>query len=133
LLPVAGTQRTAVLGLDPSAPEKRTYLVLRQLHAWAQPEVVYEVYLTGRDGRPDRDDLAGAIHFFDAEFHDHGGGAMADVLGENLFSFDVTRLLRRHARSGDTSARDSLLVTLVPAGTPTGGQPMVGVIELLRQ
>ena len=133
LLPVPGTRRTAVLGLDPAAPGKRTYLVLRQLHTWAQPEVVYEVYLTGRGGRPDRGDLAGVIHFFDAEFHDHGGGVMADVLGDNPFAFDVTELLRRHARSGDASARDSLLVTLVPAGTPNGGQPMVGVIELLRQ
>jgi hypothetical protein len=55
------------------------------------------------------------------------------ALGENIYSFDVTALLQRLKRSGTSDARDALLVTIAPAGRPSGGQPMVATIELHRQ
>lgn len=136
LLPLAGTRETPVLGLDPAQPDKRVYLVLKDLHTWAQPEVLYHVYLrpgrgTGTTGPAN---YVGNINFFDAEFHDHGGGAQGDVLGENFYSFDVTELLRQFARGNAQDAHSSLLVTFVPGGTPTpDAQPLVGTIELHRQ
>jgi tyrosinase len=136
LLPVAGTPTdAAVLGLEPRQTGKRVYLVLKGLHAWSQPEVLYHVYLSPtRGGRLDDASYAGHINFFDAEFHDHGNGAMADVLAQNLYGFDVTGLLQGIARSGNPDAREALLVTFVPGGVPTpGGKPMVGTIELVRE
>lgn len=139
LLPLAGTRETPVLGLDPAQPNKRAYLILKDLHTWAQPDVLYHVYLRpgGGTGRPSPASYVGNINFFDAEFHDHGGGAQGDALGENFYSFDVTELLRRIARGGGNAggnAGRSLLVTFVPGGTPAAGaQPLVGTIELHRQ
>jgi hypothetical protein len=76
----------------------------------------------------------GPINFFDAQFHDHGNGAMGDVLGQNLNSFDITELLRRIARSGNPNAREALLVTIIPGGKPASdAKPLVGSIELTRQ
>jgi hypothetical protein len=136
LLPDTGSAVTGpVLGLDAARPEQRTYLKLKNLHTWSQPEVLYHVYLgPPRGGRVEADSYVGFINFFDAEFHDHGHGAMGTALGENLYSFDVTGLLRKLARRGDPSARESLLVTFVPGGRPSpGGKPMVGTIELVRE
>jgi hypothetical protein len=134
LLPVTGTRRTAVLGYDPEQPGKRTYLVVRDLHAWSQPEVLFHLYLSpAHGGELTRSTHVGVINFFDAEFHDHGNGAMGDVIGDNYYSFDVTDILRRFAQSGTGDARDSLLVTIAPAGRPAGGEPMIGRMTLIRR
>jgi tyrosinase len=85
--------------------------------------------------RLNKNTYVGAINFFDAEFHDHGGhGAKLDTaLGENFFSFDVTDLLRRFERSGAVS-RDALQVTFVPGGRPAAvPAAMVASIEIVRQ
>jgi len=134
LLPLPGTQGTTVLGLDPRQSDRRTYLVIKDLHTWKQPEVLFDVYLRpARGGGLGRASHVGNINFFDAEFHDHGGGAMADVVGENFFSFDVTELLRGIARRHE-DARDALTVTFVPGGRPaSGAEPLVSTIELIRQ
>ena len=136
LQPLPGTPSTPVLGLDPSQPDKRTYLVIKDLHTWSQPEVLYHIYLTPAGGQPrlSQQAYAGNINFFDAEFHDHGHGAMGDAIGENFYSFDVTEILRRIAASGNPNAHDALFVTFVPGGKPTpGGKPIVSTIELVRQ
>jgi tyrosinase len=136
LLPVPGTPRTRVLGLDPTQSGKRTYIVVRDLHAWKQPEVLYHLYLTppGSTTRLGPDNYVGNINFFDAEFHDHGHGRMADVLAENFYSFDVTEILKQIARRGDPNARDALSLVFVPGGNPTpGANPLVATIELIRQ
>jgi hypothetical protein len=136
LLPVAGARNEGpVLGLDPAHPSRRTFLVLKDLHAWAQPGVLYDVYvLPTRGGRLNNASYVGPINFFDAQFHDHGNGAMGDVLGQNLNSFDITELLRRIARSGNPNAREALLVTIIPGGKPASdAKPLVGSIELTRQ
>ncbi|HZH44165.1 MAG TPA: tyrosinase family protein [Lysobacter sp.] len=136
LEPLSPTRKSTVLGLDDSQPDKRAYLVLRNLHTWKQPEVLFHVYLSpgANGGRLDRAAYVGNIHFFDAEFHDHGDAQLDVALGENFYSFDVTELLRSLKRSRAQNARDALTVTIVPAGRPTpGGEPMVGTIELVRQ
>lgn len=132
--PLPGVRATAVLGLDPLQPGRRTYLVVKDLHTWKQPEVLFDIYLRpARGGGLGRASHVGNINFFDAEFHDHGGGAMADVVGENFYSFDVTDLLRGIARRNE-DARDALTVTFVPGGRPAAGAaPLVSSIELMRQ
>jgi tyrosinase len=134
LTPVPGTRGTTVLGLDPQQPGKRSYLVVKDLHTWKQPEVLFDVYLRpARGGGLGKASYVGNINFFDAEFHDHGAGAMADVIGENFFSFDVTELLQGIARRHE-DARDALTVTFVPGGRPaSGAEPLVSTIELMRQ
>jgi len=135
LLPVAGTRSTNVLGLDPN-DGRRTYLVVKDLHTWVQPEVLYHLYLTPPSGKMglNKDDYVGAINFFDAEFHDHGGGMMAEALGENFFSFDVTKVLQAIARSGDRSASGALQLSFVPGGSANpNAKPLVATIELVRQ
>jgi len=135
LLPVAGAKSTSVLGLDPS-DGRHTYLVVRDLHTWVQPEVLYHLYLTPPSGKMglNKDDYVGAINFFDAEFHDHGGGKMAEALGENFYSFDVTRVLQAIARSGDRSASGALQLSFVPGGNANpNAKPLVATIELVRQ
>ena len=134
LVPLPGTRGTTVLGLDPQQPGRRTYLVVKDLHTWKQPEVLFDIYLRpARGGGLNQASHVGSINFFDAEFHDHGGGAMADVVGENFYSFDVTELLRGIARRHE-DGRDALTVTFVPGGRPAAGaQPLVSTIELMRQ
>ena len=126
------TGKSTVLGLDPRR-QKRTYLVLKNLHTWKQPEVLFHVYvLPMRGGTPNRAHYAGNINFFDAEFHDHGRGAKADALGENFYSFDVTEVLRGIEAGG--GSRDGLQVLLLPAGRPTAGAgAMVAAIDLIQR
>ncbi len=136
LLPVPGARNDGpVLGIDPSQPGKRTFLVVKDLHTWAQPGVLYDIYVSPtRGGVLNNASYAGAINFFDAQFHDHGHGAMGVALGQNLNSFDITDLLRRIVRTGNPNARQSLLVTIVPGGKPAAdAKPLVGSIELVRQ
>ena len=135
LEPVSTARKSSVLGLDDSRTGGRAYLVLKDLHTWAQPEVLFHVYLhPGRGVGPlDKAHYVGNINFFDAEFHDHGNAKMDMALGENFYSFDVTDLLESFRRAKAPAARDALAVTIVPAGRPSGGQPMVGSIELVRQ
>ena len=145
LLPAAAARVSQVLGLDESqVPDrqgrpqsrKRTYLVLRDLHTWKQPEVLYHVYLRPGNGagKLDKSTYVGNINFFDAEFHDHGGGDKGDVLGSNFYSFDVTEILRTMRRGNAKAAGNSLRVTIVPAGSPTAGsEPLVATIALVRQ
>jgi hypothetical protein len=135
LLPVAGARQTPVLGLE-SGDGKRAYLVIKDLHTWVQPEVLYHVYLTPPSGKMglNQQDYVGAINFFDAEFHDHGDMKMDTALGENFFSFDVTKVLEAIARSGDHSASSGLQVSFVPGGKVNAkAKPLVATIELVRQ
>lgn len=133
LAPAATAAGRTPLALD-TTQRKRTYLVVKDLHTWAQPEVLYHLYLTrSREVRLSPKAYVGNINFFDAEFHDHGRGALGDALGENFYSFDVTELLRTLASSG-ARAGDTLTVTFVPGGTPTpGSKPLVGTIGLFWQ
>lgn len=124
-----------VNSLDPTR-SRRTYLVIRELHTWAQPEVLYHLYLAPRGaGGVSENSYVGNINFFDAEFHDHGQGAKGDVLGENFYAFDVTDVLRRWLESGAFAQRGGpLVLTIVPGGRPAANaRPLVGSIELVWQ
>jgi len=132
LVRVDGAPQANMLGLDASHPERRAYLVLKDLHTWVQPEVLFHLYLGpgNSSAAPGSHNYVGSINFFDAEFHDHGGGAMDEALGENFYSFDVTPLLRHLANAGAHSS-NSLRLTLVPGGRPSqGASPLVASIEL---
>ncbi|HSR65726.1 MAG TPA: tyrosinase family protein [Xanthomonadaceae bacterium] len=133
LEPLAGARRSEVLGLDGTG--KRAYLLLKDLHTWEQPGVLFHVYVGPGKGpaRLDAAHHAGVINFFDAEFHNFGDPKMDMALGENLYSFDVTAILESLRRNAGGNARAALLVSIVPAGRPAGGSPMVGTIELVRQ
>jgi tyrosinase len=135
LEPLGSVRKSSVLGLDSAPSPKRAYLLLKDLHTWAQPGVLFHVYVGPAHpaAKQDRAHYAGNINFFDAEFHDFGDPSMDMALGENLYSFDVTGILESIRRSNNPHARESLMVTFVPAGTPEGGEPMVGSIELVRQ
>ncbi|GHE34133.1 tyrosinase family protein [Vulcaniibacterium thermophilum] len=137
LEPLAGIRPVSVLGLDDRQPDKRAYLVLKNLHTWKQPEVLYHVYLApGRGAGLGQARHVGTIHFFDAEFHDHGEHALDMALGDNFYSFDVTDALRAFAsdRGRARLGQEALSVLFVPGGRPApGGKPMVGTIELVRQ
>lgn len=129
-------QPDPAIALDATAGGRRAYLVLSDLHAWAQPGVLYHVYLGDNRGaaRLDPRQLAGTIHFFDAEFHDHGGGPADEALGENFYSFDVTALLQSIARNGGSATRRSLFVTIAPGGVPAPkSEPLVARVELVFQ
>ena len=133
LIRFQGAPQSNVLGLDPAHPQRRAYLVLKDLHTWVQPEVLFHLYLGPGNGSmaPGRNNYVGNINFFDAEFHDHGDGTMDTALGENFYSFDVTPLLHRMANAGIQSS-NSLKLTLVPGGQPTAGaNPLVASIELV--
>jgi tyrosinase len=135
LLRLSTASATDVLGLD--TDNRRALLVLRKLHTWKQPGVLYHVYLSATPTAPlDASQYVGNINFFDAEFHDHGGGSKLDeALGENFYSFDVTPLLQGIAKKPHASStRDALFVRLVPGGKPqAGANAMVAQIELVRQ
>jgi len=133
LAPLAARADKSVLD---TTRQRRTYLVVKDLHAWAQPEVLYHLYLTPSraTGGLGQNMYVGNINFFDAEFHDHGHGKAGDALGENFYSFDVTDLLRRILDGGTVKARESLAVTFVPGGRPNqNARPLVGSIELVWQ
>ena len=135
LLPLFEQRQSSVLGLDAKDPGGQVFLVVKDLHAWAQPGVLYHLYLSPGEGHAtlDRAHYVGNINFFDAQFHDHGTSTAMDMaLGENRFIFDVTDLLHGFQRSGTLTARDALRVTIAPGGRPEGGSPMVGSIELRR-
>ncbi len=85
-------------------------------------------------GRLDPRDLAGSIHFFDAEFHDRGGGTADEALGKNFYSCDVSGLLQSIARQDASPTRRALYVTIVPGGVPSSrAEPVVARIELMFQ
>jgi tyrosinase len=119
--------------LDPSG-QKRTYLIVKDLHTWSQPETLFHLYLTARGGGPAREYYAGNIHFFDAEFHDHGNSPLDEALGENFNSFDVTEVLQRLVSRKAIKPGVPLELVVVPGGRPTpGSKPLIGTVQLFWQ
>jgi tyrosinase len=110
--------------LQAGGPDKRTYLVLQNLQAQAQPEVLYAVYLDVQ-AAPTAAPV-GTINFFDAVGHgaEHGGGS-----GSRLYSFDVTDRV-----TAASSAGGAPTVRIVPVGVPAAdAKPVVGSVSLVRQ
>lgn len=122
-----------VTALDPSG-QRRTYLVVKDLHTWAQPEVLYHLYVVARGAGVRTEQYVGAIQFFDAEFHEHGDSELDEALGENFYSFDVTEQLQRLARENAVRPGVPVELVVVPGGRPTrGARPMIGTVQLVWQ
>jgi tyrosinase len=128
LEPKPGTE-AAPLGTS----SKRLYLVIKNLHAEVQPEVLYHVYLELPAGtaHAKREDLhVGIVNFFDSVKHDH---ATTEAAGTpKAASFDITDLVKTLKSKGQLTAKPA--VTIVPVGQPVGeAKPVVGEISLVEQ
>ncbi len=93
---------------------QRLFLVLQDVQATAQPNVLYDVFLDAPTGAPATRPV-GIVNFFGAA-HDHGGhGSMAGA--GRTFSFDVTEALAATApplRRCVSSPTDLRSATRVP-------------------
>ncbi len=111
-------------------PDRRLYLVLRNLQTQIQPGVVYQVFLelpAAASAASARNFLVGTINFFGAEAHEHGAAAQ-----NRFFSFDITQLARALVTRNRLSANPS--VTIAPAGQPAAdASPVIGEITLEEQ
>ena len=121
-VPIQLASIAAPMSAQVDGGDSRAYLLLQDVHAAAQPNVLYDVFLDPASGAPTTTPV-GTINFFDAA-HDHGehAGAMG-----RTFSFDVTDAL---AATGTSPP----IVRVVPDGPAVGtSNPMVGRISLVRQ
>ncbi len=132
--PVRRALRPAPGAKIADAPSGRSWPILKNLHTWRQPDVLYHVYLaSARAPEIAADNYVGAINFFDAEFHDHGDRALDEALGENFFSFEVTPILRSLRQAHGPDGLRGLAVVFVPGGRPhADAGPLVATIELVR-
>jgi tyrosinase len=103
----------------------RIYLVLQNLQAQAQPEVLYNVYLDAPGASPSTTPV-GTFNFFDAVVYGHVHGAPSGP--PTLYSFDVTD------RIAAASAGGAPTVRIVAVGSPAAdAKPVVGSVSLVRQ
>ena len=116
-------------------PERRLYLLTKDLRAEAQPGVLYHVYLDMPPGTPPEKGAphyVGTINFFDASQQDgpHGGTAAAGT--QKFFSFDVTEVAKYLQSKKQLNAKPTL--TIAPSGQPAAAaKPVVGDILLVEQ
>jgi tyrosinase len=111
--------------LQAAGQNTRIYLVLQNLQAQAQPEVLYTVYLDSPGASPSTTPV-GTFNFFDAVVHGHGHGAPSGP--PLLFSFDVTDRIAAASAGGTPSVR------IAAVGTPAAdAKPVVGSVSLVRQ
>lgn len=112
---------------------KRWYLMLRGLHADAQPGVLYAIYLdlpANATPAQSADHLVGTINFFDAVAHP--GHESASVDKTRFISFDATEIVRALRDKKLLSATPA--VTIVPIGRPAANaKPVVEEISLVEQ
>lgn len=114
---------------------RRLFIVLRDLRADVQPEVLYHLYLELPAQAPDQtatEHYIGNINFFGSgsghahDGHDGEGGA------DKFYSFDVTDLAKRLKAQGLLTDRAEL--TIAPAGQPASeARPVIGEVSLVEQ
>lgn len=111
-------------------PEKKLYLVIRNLHADAHPGVIYHVYLDLPEGTAPKNAAqyrVGAINFFDAVPHPGHGGGLESNAANKFYSFDVTDIAKQ-------VLKDKPSVTIAPLNEPAAeARPIVGEISLAEQ
>ena len=108
--------------LQAAGPNRRVYLVLQNVQAQAQPEVLYAVYLDapGAIAAPPTAPV-GTMHFFDAVAHGTGRPT-------RVYSFDVTDRVKA---IGGASAPT---IRIAPVGTPAAdARPVIGGVSLVVQ
>jgi tyrosinase len=128
-IPVPLTSAAAPMStqLQAGGQNTRIYLVLQNLQAQAQPEVLYNVYLDP-PGAPANPSAApvGTFNFFDAVVQGHGHGVPSGP--PLLFSFDVTDRIAAASTAGTPTVR------IAAVGTPAAdAKPVVGSVSLVRQ
>lgn len=111
----------------------RVHLVLSKLHALAQPDVLYDVYVVPSEeaaAKPPAKHRIGTINFFEAVKHSNDAHSLQN--DERFVSFDVTNHVRRLHVEKRLTTDPSL--TLVPVGEPAGdATPVIGSLELVLQ
>jgi tyrosinase len=122
------TERAAAL-----SPTKRWYLMLRGLHANAQPGILYAIYLdlpSNATPAQRAAHLVGTINFFDAV--PHPGHESASVDKTRFISFDATEVVRELRDKKLLSAAPA--VTIVPIGRPAAAaKPVVEEVSLVEE
>jgi tyrosinase len=115
-------------------PNRRLFLVIRNLNAQAPPGTLFDVFLElpeGASGSAAESNKIGSIHFFDAVPHG-GHGAAAANAEQKFFSFDITDLAKRLVNEGRFTATPVL--TIAPADqVEATARPVVGEIQLIEQ
>lgn len=115
--------------LDKLKSGRRIYLVIRGLHAEAQPGVLYNIYLdlpAGAEPRKDDPHYVGQLNFYNSAYSGSASGS------DFFLSYDVTSVARNLRGRKLLGARTT--ITISPAGTPEGGAaPSIGRLELLEQ
>lgn len=117
-------------------PQRRLFLVLRQLKTDLQPGTLYNVYLALPDGlapEQGQDRLVGTINFFGAGHGDHTVPGADTGSAERFVSFDITALAAR-LRANNLLNTNKLSITIAPVGVPIAeAQPLVGSMAIVEQ
>ena len=115
------------------APEKRIFLVLRNLHADAHPGVLFHVFLDVPANTLPRQALehrVGIINFFDAVRH--GEQFAGEQQSTKFVSFDITELA--HNLHDKKLLSEKPVVTIVPFGKPAAdARPVIGEVSIVEQ
>ncbi len=114
---------------------RRFFLVLKNLHADAQPGVLYHVYL---DLPPDATDeqkkahYVGSVNFFDAVPHgDHQHDKPPKEGTEKFLSFDITDLAKTLQSMKVLTEKPTLMIA--PAGRPADeAKPVIGDVSIVE-
>jgi tyrosinase len=122
-------ERIAVLPKD-----KHVYLIVKNLHADAQPGVLYHLYLDLPDGaktEKSQSHFVGTLNFFDAVRHGDQHEKTVHKAPERFYQFDITDLARTlHAKNLLTAAPT---LTIAPAGQPAEkANAVIGEISLIE-
>jgi tyrosinase len=118
-------------------PERKMYLLMKNLRAEAQPGVLYHVYLDLPSGTtPKKGDVhhVGIVNFFEAAAHASATHAQmpAPSTGAKFLSIEVTRVAKNLQTKGLLTENPS--VTITPVGRPNAtAKPVIGEITLVEQ
>jgi tyrosinase len=114
------------------APDKRIYLVIKNLRSDTHPGVTYQVFLDVPAGKSLNQAAAhrvGTINFFGAVTHHDVAPGQPD---SKFFSFDITDVVK--GLQANKLLQDKPVVTIVPAGKPAAdAKPVVGEVSILEQ
>jgi len=114
------------------APDKRVYLVIKNLRSDTHPGVTYQVFIDVPSGRSLNQASAhrvGTINFFGAVTHHEVAPNQPD---SKFFSFDITDIVK--GLQANKLLQDKPVVTIVPSGKPAAdAKPVVGEVSILEQ
>jgi len=114
-------------------PNRRLFLVIKNLSAQDQPGALFHVFLELPDNTAasaDSSNKIGNINFFDAV--GHGGHTATTGPQQKFFSFDITDLAKQLAAEGRLTTTPQL--TIAPSNElETNARPVVGEITLIEQ